>query len=261
MSEQERRLVAVTTDQRGIAAVTLDRTEARNALCRPLVAQLDAALDRLDADPLVRVLVLRGAGGNFAAGADLREMLPMTAAQVLLDDFAGCSRRLAHMKKPVVAAVEGWALGGGCELVEMCDLVIAADTARFGHPEVTVGTMPGAGGTQRLINALGKAKALDLLLTGRTMMAEEAERCGFVSRIVPADRLQVEAMEVAGRIASFSAPLVRMLKEAARHAQRTASETGLAHERRLFQLTFALDDRREGMAAFLEKRPPLYRDR
>ena len=151
MSEQERRLVAVTTDQRGIAAVTLDRTEARNALCRPLVAQLDAALDRLDADPLVRVLVLRGAGGNFAAGADLREMLPMTAAQVLLDDFAGCSRRLAHMRKPVVAAVEGWALGGGCELVEMCDLVIAADTARFGHTEVTVGTMPGAGGTQRLI--------------------------------------------------------------------------------------------------------------
>ena len=143
----------------------------------------------------------------------------------------------------------------------MCDLVIAADTARFGHPEVTVGTMPGAGGTQRLINALGKAKALDLLLTGRTMMAEEAERCGFVSRIVPADRLQVEAMEVAGRIASFSAPLVRMLKEAARHAERTASDTGFAHERRLFQLTFALDDRREGMAAFLEKRPPLYRDR
>lgn len=260
MTEQERPLVAVTADQRGIAVVTLDRTEAHNALCRPLIAQLDAALDRLDADPLVRVIVLRGAGSDFAAGADLREMLPMTAAEAALDDFAGCSRRLPYVKNPVVAAVEGWALGGGCELVEMCDVVIAADTARFGHPEVTVGTMPGAGGTQRLVTALGKAKALDLLLTGRTMTAEEAERCGLVSRIVPAERLQLEAMEVAARIASFSAPLVRMLKEAARHAQETASATGLAYERRLFQLTFALEDRREGMAAFIEKRPPLYRD-
>jgi len=261
VSEREHPLVAATLDQRGIAVVTLDRTEAHNALCRPLIAQLDAVLDRLDADPLVRVIVLRGAGGNFAAGADLREMLPITAAEALLDDFAGCSRRLPCVKKPVVAAVEGWALGGGCELVEMCDVVIAADTARFGHPEVTVGAMPGAGGTQRLVNALGKAKALDLLLTGRTMTAEEAERCGLVSRIVPAERLEVEAMEVAARIGSFSAPLVRMLKEAARHAQETASGTGLAHERRLFQLTFALEDRREGMAAFIEKRPPVYRDR
>lgn len=244
-----------------VAVITLDRPGARNALCREMIAALDFALDELDADGDVRAVVLTGAGGHFAAGADLKEMLGMTAADAVLDDFAGCSKRLPEVSKPVIAAAGGWVLGGGCELVEMCDVVIAAETARFGHPEVTVGTMPGAGGTQRLTRALGKAKAMDLLLTGRTMTAEEAERCGLVSRIVPADRLMDEAMEVARRIAGLSAPVIRMIKDGVGQAQRGGLDEGLAYERRLFHLTFTLDDRREGMAAFVEKRAPVWRHR
>jgi enoyl-CoA hydratase len=245
----------------GVALVMLDRQEALNALSLELVRALEAALDQLDADPAVRALILAGAGRHFAAGADIREMLPMTAVDVLLADFSGCCHRLADARKPVVAAVDGYALGGGCELVEMCDVVIAAETARFGHPEVTVGTMPGAGGTQRLPRAIGKARAMDLLLTGRTLTAVEAERCGLVSRVVPPDRLLDEAKAVARRIASFSAPVVRMIKEAANFAFRLSLPDGLAFERRLFHLTFALDDRREGMAAFVEKRTPTFADR
>lgn len=259
MVSDERRVVVAI--EAGVAVVTLNRPDARNALSRALIMALDAALDSLDADPVVRVVLLCGAGGNFAAGADLKDMLAMSAADVLLEDFTGCSRRLAQVAKPVIAAVDGWALGGGCELVEMCDLVIAAENARFGHPEVTVATMPGAGGTQRLVRALGKAKAFDLLLTGRTMTADEAERCGLVSRVVPAERLMDEAMEVARRIASFSAPVLRMMKDAALRAHTAALDEGVAHERRLFQLTFALEDRREGMTAFVEKRPPSWQDR
>jgi enoyl-CoA hydratase len=226
-----------------------------------LTGTLEACLTALDADPAVKAVVLTGAGANFAAGADLKEMLPMTAAQVMASDFTGCCHRLADLGKPVIAAVSGLVLGGGCELVEMCDLVIAADTARFGHPEITVGTMPGAGGTQRLPKAVGKHVAMDMLLTGRVLTAEEALGCGLVSRVVGAERLLDEALAVARQIASFSAPVARMIKEAVNRSFAMPLPEGLALERRLFHLTFALDDRKEGMAAFVGKRRPAFQDR
>ncbi|HEY0838188.1 MAG TPA: enoyl-CoA hydratase-related protein [Azospirillum sp.] len=253
-------LVSVSVDG-AVAVVTLNRPKARNALNVALTDALAAALDRLEADAGVKAIVLTGAGEHFAAGADVKEMLPMTAHDVLTADFAGCCTRLAGVRTPVVAAVRGYALGGGCELVEMCDVVVAAESARFGHPEVGVGTMPGAGGTQRLPRSVGKHKAMDLLLTGRPMTAEEAERAGLVSRVVPDERLMEEALDVARRIASLSAPVVRLIKESVNHAFRGSLPDGLAFERRLFHLTFATEDRREGMAAFVEKRPPDFKDR
>lgn len=245
----------------GVATVVLNRPEALNALSMPLVAALTSTLDRLESDPAAKVILLAGAGRHFAAGADIGEMLDMTVAEVAATDFAGCCTRLVGCAKPIIAAVQGAALGGGCELVEMCDVVIAAESARFGHPEITLATMPGAGGTQRLPRAMGKAKALDLLLTGRTMAATEAERAGLVSRVVADAALMDEALAVARRIAGFSAPVLRAVKQAVGAAFRTGLDDGLLLERSLFHLTFATADRREGMAAFLAKRPPHWADR
>lgn len=245
----------------GIAEVILNRPRARNALSRPLIAGLDATLHRLAGDGTVRVVILAGAGGHFAAGADLKDMASMTADEAVVEDFAGCSAALPHLPCPVVAAVEGVALGGGCELVEMADIVIAGRSARFGHPEVTAGTMPGAGGTQRLPRAVGPALALDLLLTGRSLTAGEALSAGLVSRVVEDGQALDTARTVARHLSALSAPVLRAVKAAVRRGQEVPLSQGLAEERRLFHRTFALDDRREGMAAFAEKRPPRFRHR
>lgn len=242
-----------------VAEVTLNRPQACNALSACLTGELSEALDGLEADDSVKVVLLAGAGPHFCAGADVREMLDMTAAEALTGDFAGCCTRLASFAKPVVAAIRGVALGGGCELVEMCDVVVAAESARFGHPEITLGTMPGAGGTQRLTRALGKALAMDLLLTGRLLSAAEAQGAGLVSRVVADDQVLDEARAVARRIAGTSAPVARLIKRAVHAA--AGEGDGLTLERGLFHLTFALHDRRAGMAAFLERRPAEFEDR
>lgn len=243
----------------GIAEITLNRPHARNALSRALTAALDRQLHQLAEDGAVRVVVVTGAGEHFAAGADLKDMAAMTADEAVATDFAGCSTALPHLLCPVVAAVEGVALGGGCELVEMADIVVAGHSARFGHPEVTVGTMPGAGGTQRLSRAVGTALALDLLLTGRSLSADEALSAGLVSRVVADGQALETARAVARHLSALSAPVLRAIKAAVRRGQEVPLSQGLAEERRLFHDTFALDDRREGMTAFAQKRPPRFR--
>jgi len=244
-----------------VATITLRRPKALNALCDGLVAELEAVLDALETDTAVGAVVLTGGEDVFAAGADLKEMVAKTFFDVVAADFSGCCHRLAAFGLPVVAAVAGYALGGGCELVEMCDIVIAADTAKFGHPEVTVGTMPGAGGTQRLPRVIGKHKAMDLLLTGRIMDAAEAERAGLVSRVVPRAELLATASAVARTVASHSRPVLKLLKEAVLGSQALPLPEGLAFERRLFQMTFGFEDRREGMEAFAQRRKPEFRGR
>lgn len=250
----------VTTEEK-VAIIRLDRPKALNALCDGLVAEMAEALDALEGDREVSVAILTGGTDVFAAGADLKEMTGKTLPEVVAEDFSGCCPRLAEFGPPVIAAVAGYALGGGCELVEMCDIVIAADTARFGHPEISVGTMPGAGGTQRLPRAVGKHKAMDLLLTGRMMDATEAERAGLVSRVVPEKELMDTALSVARRVASYSRPVLKLLKQAVLRSQGMPLGEGLVFERKLFQMTFGFEDRREGMEAFVEKRKPLFRHR
>ncbi|HBP0596743.1 TPA: enoyl-CoA hydratase/isomerase family protein [Pseudomonas aeruginosa] len=242
----------------GYAELVIDRPAARNALCRSLTDAMAAHLDRLAADAAVRVVLLRAEGEHFAAGADLKEMLGISAEQARATDFAGCCAPLGTFPKPVVALVQGFALGGGCELVEMCDIVLAAENAVFGHPEVRVGTMPGAGGTQRLPRLLGMAKALDLLLTGRRMDAREAERSGLVSRIVPPDHLLEEGRRLAADMASLSGEVLVLIKQAARASASLPMDEGLRRERAAFHHTLSLPDHEEGMRAFLEKRPPRF---
>lgn len=244
-----------------VATLTLKRPEALNALCDGMVDDMTTALDELEANRDVSAVILTGGEKVFAAGADLKEMLDKTLQQVVEENFAGCCTRLADFTLPVIAAVSGYALGGGCELVEMCDIVIASDKARFGHPEISVGTMPGAGGTQRLLRSVGKHKAMDLLLTARMMDAAEAERAGLVSRIVPKEEVLSTAREVARVVASYSRPVLRLMKQAALASQSLPLGEGLAYERKLFQMTFGFDDRREGMAAFVEKRKPDFANR
>lgn len=244
-----------------VAVLEIHRPKALNALCDQLVSEMTLALDALEADAEVSAVVLTGGPDVFAAGADLKEMAGRTMTEVVAANFSGCCPRLAEFGLPVVAAVAGYALGGGCELVEMCDIVVAADSAKFGHPEITVGTMPGAGGTQRLPRAIGKHKALDLLLTGRVMDAVEAERAGLVSRVVPAEELLVTAVSVARTVAARSRPVLKLMKQAVLQSQSAGLAEGLAFERKLFQMTFGFDDRREGMEAFLEKRKPVFRNR
>jgi len=250
----------IITEKRGpVGLIILNRPKARNALNAALVGELRRALDAFEADDEVGAIVLTGDDKAFAAGADLKEMQPKTFMDAYLEDFITRDwERITTCRKPVIAAVAGYALGGGCEIAMMCDFIIAADNARFGQPEITVGTIPGAGGTQRLTRAVGKAKAMEMCLTGRLMDAEEAERAGLVSRIVPVDRLVDEALEVAAGIAAKSRPLVFMAKEAVNRAQETTLSEGVRFERRLFHATFATADQKEGMAAFAEKRPPRY---
>lgn len=242
-----------------VALVTLNRPQRRNALSQAMIGELAEALDALDGDHAVKVVLLAAAGPHFCAGADIQEMLEISAAEALLSDFAGCCTRLGGVAKPVVVAVQGMALGGGCELVEMCDIVVAAETARFGHPESHLATLPGGGGSQRLTRAVGKALAMDLLLTGRSLSAAEAQAAGLVSRVVPEARLLDEAFGIAIRLAEGSAPVLRMIKRAVLAAAR--DDDGLALERSLFQQSFVLHDHQEGIQAFLEKRPALFQDR
>ncbi len=245
-----------------VALITLNRPQALNALSPELTAELSALLDALEADDGVAAVVLTGSEKAFAAGADIKAMKDWSYMDVYKSDFITASwERLTTFRKPSIAAVAGYALGGGCELAMMCDFIIAADTAKFGQPEITIGTIPGAGGTQRLTRFIGKSKAMDMVLTGRMMDAQEAERCGLVSRLVPADRLIEEALAAAEKISQMSAPIAMMAKDAVNRAFETTLAEGIHFERRLFHSTFATEDQKEGMAAFVEKRKPSFRNR
>ena len=245
-----------------VGVVTLNRPQRLNALSDALAAELAAALRALDDDPAIAVIVLTGGEKAFAAGADIGAMADWDYAKVYGDDYITKNyEAIRSVRKPVIAAVAGYALGGGCELAMMCDMIVAADTAKFGQPEVTIGTMPGMGGTQRLPRAIGKAKAIDWCLTGRMVDAVEAERAGLVARLVPADQVEDEALAMAAKIASFSLPVVRKIKEAINRAYESSLAEGLLFERREFHATFALDDQKEGMRAFVAKRKPVFRHR
>ena len=261
MSDDQEKTVLVER-QGAVGIVRLNRPSALNALNAQLISELDTAFDDLEFDPAIGAIVLTGNERAFAAGADIKEMQAKTYIEAYTQDFITRGwERVAQCRKPVIAAVGGFALGGGCEVAMMCDIVIAADTAKFGQPEINLGTMPGAGGTQRMPRFIGKAKAMDLCLTGRMMGAEEAERAGLVSRIVPADKLLEEAVAIATLIASLSRPAVMMVKEAVNRAFETTLAEGVRFERRLFHATFATEDQKEGMAAFVDKRKPAFRNR
>ncbi len=252
---------SVTVETRGrVGLITLSRPKALNALNAALISDLNQALDRFEDDDDIAAIVVTGSERAFAAGADVKEMQDKTFADVVRHDFIAPWERITRCRKPVVAAVAGYALGGGCELAMMCDVIIAADSAKFGQPEITLGTIPGSGGTQRLTRAVGKAKAMEMILTGRMMAAEEAERAGLVSRVVAADEVVDEALKVAERIADMSIPVVAMAKEAVNRAFEASLAEGVRFERRLFQSTFATEDRKEGMDAFVEKRQPAFKN-
>ncbi|MGC2083260.1 MAG: enoyl-CoA hydratase [Bradyrhizobium sp.] len=245
-----------------VGIVRLNRPKMLNALSFGVFSEIAAAVDDLEADDAIGCIVVTGSEKAFAAGADIKEMQPKTFIDMFSSDFADIGGdRLAKCRKPTIAAVAGYALGGGCELAMMCDIIIAADTAKFGQPEITLGTIPGIGGTQRLTRAIGKSKAMDLCLTGRMMDATEAERAGLVSRVVPADKLMDETMAAAEKIAAMSRPAAAMAKEAVNRAFETTLTEGMNVERNLFHATFALEDRAEGMAAFIEKRKPVNKNR
>ena len=226
-----------------------------------LIDELNSALSAFQENSAIGCVVIAGSEKAFAAGADIREMKDKTFTDVYLNNFLATWDRIAEFRKPLIAAVSGYCLGGGCELALMCDFIIAADTAKFGQPEITLGVIPGAGGTQRLARFIGKAKAMDMILTGRMMEAVEAERCGLVSRIVSQEKLLEEAVNAASKIASFSQPVVMMAKEAVNRAYETSLAEGLRFERRVIHSMFALDDQKEGMSAFVEKRKPMFKNK
>ena len=262
MTEQQTYQNILVEHRGAVGIVTLNRPAALNALNAALIADLAAALDDLERDETIGAIVVTGNEKAFAAGADVKEMVSKTYPETYCEDFITSGwERIAQCRKPVIAAVAGFALGGGCEIAMMCDIVIAADTARFGQPEINLGTIPGAGGTQRLTRFVGKAKAMDLCLTGRMMDAAEAERAGLVSRIVPAAELLSEAVKIAERVAAMSRPIAMMVKEAVNRTYETTLAEGVRFERRLFHSTFATEDQKEGMAAFIDKRKPSFRNR
>lgn len=253
----------IIVETRGrVGLMTLDRPNALNALNSDLVSELSEALDGFEADGEIGAMVITGSEKAFAAGADIKEMKDNTFADNYMSNFITEKwERITTCRKPVIAAVAGYALGGGCELAMMCDFILAAETAKFGQPEVTIGTIPGAGGTQRLTRLVGKSKAMEMCLSGRMMGAEEAERSGLVSRIVAADDLLEEAIKTAEAIARLSLPIVMMAKEAVNNALETSLAEGIHFERRLFHATFSTEDQKEGMAAFAEKRQPAFKNR
>ena len=253
-------IVVETRDRVGL--VRLNRPHVMNALNDSLASELSKALAAFDADPGIGAIVIAGSEKAFAAGADIGAMAEWDYQKVYADNYITRDwEDVRKVRKPVIAAVSGYALGGGCELAMMCDLIIAADTAKFGQPEVTIGTMPGMGGTQRLPRAVGKAKAMDWCLTGRMIDAAEAERSGLVARVVPAAKLEEEVLAVAAKIASFSLPVVLKIKEAVNRAYESSLAEGLLFERREFHATFALEDQKEGMRAFVGKRKPAFKHR
>ena len=252
----------IIVETRGrVGLVRLNRPQALNALNAALLGELGAAVDAFEADPNISCMVITGSDKAFAAGADIKEMATKSFMDAFMSDLAADWDRVARLRKPVIAAVAGFALGGGCELAMHCDLIIAADNAKFGQPEIKLGVIPGIGGTQRLAHAVGKAKAMDLCLTGRMMDASEAERAGLVSRIVPLASLMDEALKVAETIASMSLPALMLAKEAVNRAFETTLAEGVRAERRAFHSLFATADQKEGMAAFVEKRPAKFTNR
>jgi len=252
----------IIVETRGkVGIVRLNRPQALNALNAKLNEELTAAIDALEADEEITCVILTGSEKAFAAGADIKEMQAKSYMDAFKGDFAGNWDRVARMRKPVIAAVAGFALGGGCELAMMCDMIIAADNAKFGQPEIKLGVIPGIGGTQRLTRAVGKAKAMDLNLTGRMMDAAEAERSGLVARVVPAASLMDEAMKAAETIAGMSLVALMVAKESVNRAFETTLSEGIRFERRTFHALFATHDQKEGMAAFVEKRPAKFEDR
>src|SRR5436190_22472840 len=244
-----------------VGVIRFNRPQALNALNAALVDELMAAIDAFEADTNIGCLLITGSDKAFAAGADIKEMMNKTYQEANMQDFGGGKDRIARCRKPVVAAVAGFALGGGCEFAMQADIIIAADTARFGQPEIKLGVIPGYGGTQRLTHAVGKAKAMDMILTGRMMDAAEAERAGRVARVVPVASLMGEAMKVAETIASMSLPSVLSAKEAVNRAFETSLAEGVLFERRVFHALFATEDQKEGMAAFVEKRPAKFKNK
>jgi len=244
-----------------VGLIRLNRPQRMNALNDALAAELSQALAAFDADANVGAIIITGNDKAFAAGADIGAMAEWDYQKVYADNYIASWESVKHTRKPVIAAVAGYALGGGCELAMMCDLIIAADTARFGQPEITIGTMPGMGGTQRLPRAVGKAKAMDWCLTGRMIDAAEAERAGLVARVVPAENLFDETLALAAKIASYSLPVVLKIKEAINRAYESSLSEGLLFERREFHSTFGLEDQKEGMRAFVEKRKPDFKHR
>ena len=252
----------IIVDRRGrVGLITLNRPKALNALNGALIGEINDVLDSLEAEEEIGAVVITGNEKAFAAGADINEMRALTFADAYGADFIASWHRITACRKPVIAAVAGYALGGGCELSMMCDIVIAADTAKFGQPEIKLGVIPGAGGTQRLTRAIGKSKAMEMILTGRMMGAEEAERSGLVSRVVPAADLVDEAVAVADQIARFSTPIVALAKASVNRAFETTLEEGVLYERAVFYSTFATEDQKEGMDAFIEKREPVFTNR
>lgn len=244
-----------------VVLIQLNRPEALNALNKELIDELDAALSSFDADPSIGCIVLTGSQKAFAAGADIKEMRGLSFVDALLQDFIARWDSVSRTRKPIIAAVSGFALGGGCELAMMCDFIIAAETANFGQPEIKLGVIPGAGGTQRLARAVGKAKAMDLVLTGRMMGAQEAERAGLVARVTSESDLIAEALKAAAQIAAQSLPALILAKDAVNQAFETTLAEGVKYERRLFYALFATEDQKEGMAAFTEKRKPAFKHR
>jgi enoyl-CoA hydratase len=263
MAEPNPAYETILVETRGaVGLITLNRPQALNALSSPLIAELGRALDGLEADDGIGAIVITGSDKAFAAGADIKEMQSKGYMDVYLSDFITVGwQRVSRCRKPVIAAVAGFALGGGCELAMMCDFILAAENAKFGQPEIKIGTIPGSGGTQRLAHAVGKAKAMEMVLTGRMMDAAEAERAGLVSRIVPLAELVPEALKTADAIAKLSRPSVMMAKEAVSRAFETGLAEGILFERRLFHSTFALEDQKEGMQAFIDKRAPRFKNR
>ena len=251
----------IITETRGrVGLVTLNRPEALNALSKTLIEELGRALDGFEADDGIGAMVITGSDKAFAAGADIKEMQAKTWPATYREDFVTDGwERIAQCRKPVLAAVAGFALGGGCEIAMMCDIIIAADNAKFGQPEITIGVTPGAGGSQRLTRAIGKSKAMEMCLTGRMMAADEAERCGLVSRVVPVADLVAEVVKTAARIAEMSPVVTLMIKEAVNRVFETSLSEGIRFERRLFQATFGTLDQKEGMAAFVDKRNPRFK--
>lgn len=244
-----------------VGLITLNRPQALNALNAQIIGEINQALDQLEKDPAIGCVVLTGSAKAFAAGADIKEMADLQYPQIYVDDLFSDSDRIANRRKPIIAAVSGFALGGGCELAMMCDFILAADNARFGQPEINLGVLPGMGGTQRLTRAVGKAKAMELCLTGRLMGAEEAERAGLVARVVPQAELLEEALKVAAVIASKSIPVSMMIKESVNRAFEVTLSEGVRFERRVFHAAFATEDQKEGMAAFVAKREAQFKDR
>ena len=252
----------ILVETRGkVGLITLNRPKALNALNTTVLREVVQELKSMDADARIGAIVLTGSEKAFAAGADIKEMQPKTYVEAFMEDFFAGWEEVTRIRKPIVAAVAGYALGGGCELAMLCDFIIAAENAKFGQPEITLGVMPGMGGSQRLTRFVGKSKAMDMCLTGRMMDAAEAERSGLVSRVVPTGELLEEALRAAGKIADFSLPAVIMAKEAVNRSYETTLAEGLRFERRVFHSMFATEDQKEGMAAFTEKRTANFRNR